>query len=125
MSAYITSKFALEGEAMAYEVEPFWIKVVVIEPGFIRTNFQAVTAKKDIDSSSHYLSRMQKAGNYFNSLMEQASSSEQVSVILQAVTTDNPQLRYTVGEDAAKDIQAKMNMSDNEFKKIVMQNFSI
>ncbi|MGB7637650.1 MAG: hypothetical protein WBL88_08775 [Nitrososphaeraceae archaeon] len=68
---------------------------------------------------------MQKAGNYFNSLMEQASSSEQVSVILQAVTTDNPQLRYTVGEDAAKDIQAKMNMSDNEFKKIVMQNFSI
>ena len=55
MSAYISSKFALEGlsEAMACEVEPFWIKVVIIELGFIRTNFQAVTAKKDIDSSSH------------------------------------------------------------------------
>lgn len=58
--------------------------------------------------------------------MEQASSPEQVSkVILQSVTTDNPQLRYTVGEDAAKAIQAKMSMTDNEFKKIVMQNFSI
>jgi hypothetical protein len=69
---------------------------------------------------------MQKAGNYFNSIREQDSSPEQVSnVILQAVTTDNPQLRYTVGEDAAKDIQAKMSMLDNEFKKIVMQNFSI
>jgi hypothetical protein len=43
---------------------------------------------------------MQKAGNYFNSIREQDSSPEQVSnVILQAVTTDNPQLRYTVGED--------------------------
>jgi NAD(P)-dependent dehydrogenase (short-subunit alcohol dehydrogenase family) len=128
MSAYISSEFALEGlsEDMAYEVEPFGIKVVIIEPGFIRTNFQAVTAKKGIDSSSPYLSTMQKAGNYFNSMMEQASSQEQGSkVILQAVTTDNPQLRYTVGEDAAKAIQAKMIMPYNEFKKIVMQNFSI
>jgi short-subunit dehydrogenase len=76
---------------MAYEVEPFGIKVIIIEPGFIRTNFQAITAKKAIGSSSHYLSTMQKAGNYFNSLMEQALSPEQVSnVILQAVTTDNP-----------------------------------
>ena len=81
MSAYISSKFVLEGlsEAMAYEVEPFWIKVVIIEPGFIRTNFQAVIAKKDIDSSSPYLSTMQKAGNYFNSMIEQASSPEQVA----------------------------------------------
>ena len=69
---------------------------------------------------------MQKAGNYFNSMMEQASSPEQIAkVILQAVTTDNPQLIYTVVEDAAKAIQAKMSMPDNEFKKIAMQNFSI
>jgi NAD(P)-dependent dehydrogenase (short-subunit alcohol dehydrogenase family) len=47
MSAYIISKFALEGlsQAKASEVGPFEIDVVVIEPGFIRTNIQAVTAK--------------------------------------------------------------------------------
>jgi NAD(P)-dependent dehydrogenase (short-subunit alcohol dehydrogenase family) len=41
-SAYVSTKFAVEGlrESMAYELDPFEIKVVLIEPGFIRTNFQ-------------------------------------------------------------------------------------
>src|SRR5215204_3931528 len=38
-SAYVSSKFALEGlsESMAYEIEQFGIKVILIEPGFVRT----------------------------------------------------------------------------------------
>lgn len=46
-------------------------------------------------------------------------------VILQAVTSENPELRYTVGNDAATLIQARTNMSDKEFQKIIMQNFSV
>jgi NAD(P)-dependent dehydrogenase (short-subunit alcohol dehydrogenase family) len=40
-SAYHGTKFALEGisESMRYETEPFGIKVVLIEPGAIRSNF--------------------------------------------------------------------------------------
>jgi short-subunit dehydrogenase len=40
-SAYVSSKFALEGlsESMTYEIEPFGIKVILIEPGVIKTNF--------------------------------------------------------------------------------------
>lgn len=40
-SAYVSTKFAVEGlsESLAYEVYPFGIKVVVVEPGFVRTNF--------------------------------------------------------------------------------------
>ena len=35
LSAYNSTKFALEGlsESMAYELEPFGIRVVIIEPG--------------------------------------------------------------------------------------------
>jgi NAD(P)-dependent dehydrogenase (short-subunit alcohol dehydrogenase family) len=40
-SAYVSSKFALEGlsESIAYELEQFGIKVVLIEPGVIKTSF--------------------------------------------------------------------------------------
>jgi NAD(P)-dependent dehydrogenase (short-subunit alcohol dehydrogenase family) len=40
-SAYVSTKFAVEGltESISYELESFGIKVVLIEPGFIRTNF--------------------------------------------------------------------------------------
>jgi NAD(P)-dependent dehydrogenase (short-subunit alcohol dehydrogenase family) len=63
-SAYVSTKFAVEGltESIAYELEPFGIKVVLIEPGFIRTNFAnaMVIAKKAQDPSSPYSQMMQK-----------------------------------------------------------------
>jgi hypothetical protein len=72
---------------------------------------------------------MQKVKNHFKSMMENASSSsppeEVAKVILQAITSENPQLRYTVGNDAATIIQARMNMPDKEFRKMVIQNFSL
>jgi short-subunit dehydrogenase len=41
ISAYVGTKFALEGlsESIAYELEPFGIKVILIEPGAIGSNF--------------------------------------------------------------------------------------
>lgn len=40
-SVYVSTKHAIEGlsESMAYELEPFGIKVRVVEPGVIKTNF--------------------------------------------------------------------------------------
>jgi NAD(P)-dependent dehydrogenase (short-subunit alcohol dehydrogenase family) len=133
LSAYQSTKFALEGlsESMSYELEPFGIRVVIIEPGFIRTNIinSSTSAEKALDPKSPYFPLMQKVKNYFKSMMENASSSsppeEVAKVILQAVTSENPQLRYTVGNDAAAIIQARMNMPDKEFRKMVIQNFSL
>jgi NAD(P)-dependent dehydrogenase (short-subunit alcohol dehydrogenase family) len=133
LSAYQSTKFALEGlsESMSYELEPFGIRVVIIEPGFIRTNIvnSSTSAEKALDPKSPYFPLMQKVKNYFKSMMENASSSsppeEVAKVILQAITSENPQLRYTVGNDAAAIIQARMNMSDKEFRKMVIQNFSL
>ena len=51
-SAYVSSKFAVEGlsESMSYELEPFGIKTVIIEPGMIKTNFHnaVVVAKRSM-----------------------------------------------------------------------------
>src|ERR687896_694397 len=133
LSAYQSTKFALEGlsDSMSYELEPFGIRVVIIEPGFIRTNIvnSSTSAQKALDPKSPYFPLMQKVKNYFKSMMENASSSsppeEVAKVILQAITSKNPQLRYTVGNDAATIIQARMNMPDKEFRKMVIQNFSL
>jgi NAD(P)-dependent dehydrogenase (short-subunit alcohol dehydrogenase family) len=133
LSAYQSTKFALEGlsESMSYELEPFGIRVVIIEPGFIRTNIvnSSTPAQKALDPKSPYFPLMQKVKNHFKSMIENASSSsppeDVAKVILQAITSKNPQLRYTVGNDAATIIQARMNIPDKEFRKMVIQNFSL
>src|ERR671913_2227063 len=94
-SAYVSTKFAVEGlsESMSYELEPFGIKVVLIEPGFIRTNFAnaMVIAKKSQDPSSPYSQMMQKvAANSSEMAMNGSSVEVVVKVILEAITSKNP-----------------------------------
>jgi NAD(P)-dependent dehydrogenase (short-subunit alcohol dehydrogenase family) len=131
LSAYQSTKFALEGlsESISYELEPFGIRVVIIEPGFIRTNIMdsSTLAKKAQDPKSPYYSQIQKVRSHFKSMMENDSSppEEVAKVILQALTSENPQLRYTVGRDADTMIQARVNMPEKQFKKMITQNFSV
>ena len=131
LSAYHSTKFALEGlsESIAFELEPFGIRVVIIEPGVIRTNIlnSSSSAKKALDPKSPYFSLSQNLNDNFKSMMESESSSspeEVAKVILQTVTSENPRLRYSVGDDAANLIHARENMPDKEFRKMIMKNFS-
>ena len=130
LSAYHSTKFALEGlsESISYELEPFGIRVVIIEPGVIRTNIinSSIIAKKALDPKSPYFSLMKKLENSFKSMMENATASsppeEVAKIVLQAVTSESPQLRYAVGNDAITLLQAK-RMSDAEFGDLIKQQF--
>src|SRR5919206_1142539 len=79
-SAYVSTKFAVEGlsEPMSYELEPFGIKLVIVEPGVIRTNFgnDLVIAKKSQDPDSPYLQMMQKIATGFGNVVKNGSSPE-------------------------------------------------
>jgi NAD(P)-dependent dehydrogenase (short-subunit alcohol dehydrogenase family) len=131
LSAYHSTKFALEGlsESISYELEPFGIRVVIIEPGFVRTNIMnsSIIAKKASDRKSPYFSSIQQLEKSFKSAMENTSASsppeEVAKVILQAVTSERPKLRYAVGNDASSIIQAKTTMSDTEFRSLIKQQF--
>jgi NAD(P)-dependent dehydrogenase (short-subunit alcohol dehydrogenase family) len=129
MSAYVSSKFALEGlsESMSYELEPFGIKLVIIEPGVIRTNFKknSVMSKKSEDNSSisPYSSIIQKIDSSISSMVEHATPPEEVAkAILHAVISNNPKLRYLVGNDMIMMAETKKSMSDEDFRKMMMQS---
>jgi len=125
-SAYVSTKFAVEGltESMSYEVEPFGIKVILIEPGMIKTNFfnSSVLAKKSKDPNSPYAPLMTGMKNSIDKVMENASTPQYVAeVVFDAVTNENPKLRYLAGKDVEQLVEAKRKMSDEEFVNMMKQ----
>jgi hypothetical protein len=121
-SSYHGSKFALEGlsESIQYELEPFGIKVILIEPGAVGSNFwkNIKIAKSSSDSDSPYTQFGNKILKAYKEMEQNTISPSVVAkTILDAITSNNPQLRYVVGEDAAKTLEARKNMPDNEFGK--------
>jgi short-subunit dehydrogenase len=127
ISAYVSTKFAIEGfsESLMYELFPFGIKVVIIEPGVIKTNFfsNCIVSDKSSKKGSSYSNSLNKIQNNIELMQEHATPPVEVAkVILQALKTDKPKQRYVVGNDAVMILEAKRNLSDIEFKKMMMQN---
>jgi NAD(P)-dependent dehydrogenase (short-subunit alcohol dehydrogenase family) len=126
-SAYSSTKFAVEGlsESMSYELEPFGIRVVIVEPGVIRTNFLdgVVVAKKSKDQNSPYSQMMQKVTTGFDEMMKNASSPDVVAkVVLNAIRDKNRNLRYLAGSDVEKWLGGKRKVADEELYKMMKQN---
>ena len=125
LSAYASSKFALEGltESMSYELEPFGIRTVLIEPGVIKTNFfnSTIFAQKSQNPNSPYVDFMKNMEKSFTHMMSHNSSTpeEVAKIVLEAITDVNPKIRYLVGKDVEEWIQAKKKMSDEEFHNML------
>jgi NAD(P)-dependent dehydrogenase (short-subunit alcohol dehydrogenase family) len=124
-SAYVSSKFALEGlsESMSYELKQFGIKIVLIEPGVINTNFAFVTPKKALEANSSYSQLMNKLEeNLFSTIANGTPPKDVANVILHSITKESPEHRYLVGNDAAELINARKNSTDEEFEKMIVAN---
>ena len=126
-SAYVSTKFAVEGlsESMSYELEPFGINVVIVEPGVIRTNFGdgSIVAKKSQDPNSPYSQMMQRSAAGFEKMIKNASSPDVVAkVVLDAIRDENPSLRYLAGSDVESWLGGKRKEADEEFYKMMKQN---
>jgi NAD(P)-dependent dehydrogenase (short-subunit alcohol dehydrogenase family) len=132
-SAYVSSKFALEGlvESLRYEVQPFGIKVVLIEPGVIKTNFVnnmklgkgVITFRNSNSDNSPYVEILQKRISAFKPRFEKGSTASDVAdMVLEAVTSDNSRTRYLVGNDALKMMEKRKNTTEEEFDRLVMNS---
>ena len=125
-SFYHASKFALEGlsESLQYEIEPFGVKVVLIEPGAVKSDFwKNLKLTRNIEDSP-YRPVIQKLTESFEKMTQNAIPPEQVArIILKAVISDNPDFRNIVGEDAKSILEVKSNNSDKEFQTFMKKQF--
>jgi len=127
ISAYVSTKFAIEGfsESLMYELLPYGIKVVIIEPGVIKTNFfrNCKVSEHSVKKNSTYSTSLDKFQKNIEIMQEHATSPTDVAkVIIQVLGNSEPKQRYIVGNDVAMILEAKKNLSDNEFKKMMIQN---
>jgi NAD(P)-dependent dehydrogenase (short-subunit alcohol dehydrogenase family) len=147
-SAYAGTKFAVEGlsESLSYELEPFGIKIVLIEPGVINTEFvrdlvvptnrygidknknQINISKSNTDNTSFsfYHDTIKKFLFFYYNAMRNAPHPRIVAdEIIQAIekvsneTNAMPILRISVGNDSKKYSRRKKELQDNEFHKVI------
>ena len=83
---YVSTKFALEGlsESISYELQPYGIKVILVEPGVINTNFVSNIkfSNKTDDKSQQTLRKQEKSEiNYSSNNIKKKNSSHYSNTI--------------------------------------------
>ncbi|HET7344369.1 MAG TPA: SDR family oxidoreductase [Nitrososphaeraceae archaeon] len=119
--AYISSKFAIEGlsESMRYELFPFGIKTIIIEPGVIKTDL-FTNLKNSTKSGSVYKDMTEKVIKGLTMMSEMGTPPKEVAnIIIKAISSDNPLPRYPVGNDAIMFLEAKKAKTDIEFENYI------
>ncbi len=131
--AYAGSKFALEAasDALRREVAEFGIKVVVVEPGAVKTEM----AERGITTAEGLMANLTDAqlaryGDLIAAVTAQArsfgedgvSAERAAKVIAKAATASRPRTRYTIGRDAAILVRISRVVSDRVLDRIMRQN---
>jgi NAD(P)-dependent dehydrogenase (short-subunit alcohol dehydrogenase family) len=127
---YTASKFALEGltETLRYELAPWNIKVVLIEPGFIATNFQqnAQLAQAAQSQDSPYALFKQASGRRVQRNIYRAAPPERVAeTIYRAIAHPTPKLRYAVGRDARLVLPLRRFLPEGLFERILKKQLGL
>lgn len=118
---YTASKWAVEGfsEALRFELEPLGIRVKIIEPGPIRTDFYGrsmdIARNPDLPIYDAYADRMLAALRRSERLM--GSPPEKTArVIYRAATDGSRRLRYPAGGLAAPTLVLRRLLPDALFR---------
>ena len=125
-SWYHATKFAVEGlsDSLRAEVSSFGIKVVVIEPGAIRTEWAAISADNLEASSADtaYRDQAKIVSGALRAADKSRTASEPAVVanaIGKAVQLSRPRTRYAVGGGARSILLVKRLLTDRGFDRFI------
>jgi NAD(P)-dependent dehydrogenase (short-subunit alcohol dehydrogenase family) len=118
-SLYHGSKFAVEGlsEALSFEMEAIGVKVKIVEPGIIKTDFGGRSL--DFNNDENMTEYQGVVGKLMTAMAPQAAAGSEpemvAQVIYQAATDATDQLRYIAGPDAEQIIASRKTADDAAF----------
>jgi NADP-dependent 3-hydroxy acid dehydrogenase YdfG len=130
MGWYGATKFALEcwSDTLRLEVKQFGIRVVIIEPGIVKSELAGNTLQHSADvPNSAYAELKQVIETGLVNTFDPNAASEPIvvaEVIHEAIHSDNPETRYPVGNMARENIEARESMSDKEYDTLVMDQLA-
>jgi NAD(P)-dependent dehydrogenase (short-subunit alcohol dehydrogenase family) len=125
LSAYCSSKHALEGfsESLRIETHSLGIRVVLVEPGAYDTDIwerNVVIGKNALDPNSPNRERSQRFSEFVKSSRKQRRDAREVAqLILRIANNPNPKLRYLIGTDAKMQVWLKRLMPWRNYERMV------
>ena len=126
---YHGTKFAVEGlsEALHYELAPLGVRVKIIEPGMVKTDFAGRSFDFSNDPTlSEYQPVVQSLMSAMGPMAETASPPELVAeVIFKATTDGTDQLRYEAGADAVQLLAGRRATDDATFLAGIKAQFGL
>lgn len=125
-SWYHATKFAVEGlsDSLRLELAQFGIKVVVIEPGDIKTEWGSIAAESMLATSGGTVYADQAAHMSTLLTSETGSSPDVVAkAVLRAATSSRPRTRYAVGRGAKALLYSRRVLTDRGFDRLLMGVF--
>jgi NAD(P)-dependent dehydrogenase (short-subunit alcohol dehydrogenase family) len=128
-AVYNSTKFAVEGlsEGLWYELGTFGIKVKVIEPGAIKTDFGGRSQDVwDVSRVPDYAPFMDKVKAARASYVANSSTPELVAEVIYGAATDpSDRMRYAVGSDARRFIPLRRLLGAGLMMRMIKQRFQL
>jgi NAD(P)-dependent dehydrogenase (short-subunit alcohol dehydrogenase family) len=102
MSTYAATKHAVEGysESLDHEVRNFGVRVIVVEPGFTRTNISRHTGAAERRLPEYDVVRERVIARINDNIEHGVDPAVVANVVLRAATDKTPHLHYPVGREA-------------------------
>ena len=131
-SLYHGTKFAVEGisEAMSYEMEQIGVKVKIVEPGGVATDFGGRSFDFQNDEKmpeyQPIIAKLMEGMQRMTNSPESMSTPELVAEVIYTAATDGTNtLRYRAGADAEVLLTNRKEFDDETFMAGIKQQFGL